>query len=328
MNLRAVAPLLLLLSLASCSKQEESSANLATTESAADAPAADMAGLSKQMAASEAVASPQAPPPQAAPLPDGALTSGALMPANAGERRFVITSSLEFRVQQVLAAALKLEDLAAKHGGFVVDNTINAETGRIERSVRSDGSVLVLSEYTTRGRLILRVPSANTQAFIRELAPLVEFLDNRRFSAQDVHLELLTNRLLADRSAAAQDKLDDLADAPGRIDQRARIIEKGTEAQASRDQAEINRLLLEDRIGFSTIDMAIYQNPEISRNVVSDFDSVRRDNRPDFLPSLWASLKSGWIGLIGLVIGLVSIWPLLLILAVLIVWIARRRKPV
>lgn len=323
MNLRALAPLLLLLSMASCSKREESAANVAATESAADAPAADMAGLSKQMAASEASAAPQAPP-----LSAMALISSALTPPNAGERRFVITSSLEFRVKQVLEAALKLEDLAAKHGGFVVDNSINAETGRIERSVRSDGSVLVLSEYTTRGRLTLRVPSANTQAFIREVAPLVEFLDNRRFSAQDVHLELLANQLLADRSAAAQDKLDDLADDPGRIDQRARVIDKGTEARANRDQAEINRLLLEDRIGFSTIDMAIYQNPEISRNIVSDFDSVRRDNRPDFLPSLSASLKSGWIGLVGFFIGLASVWPLLLVLAVLIVWIVRRRKPV
>lgn len=323
MNLRALAPLLLLLSLASCSKREESAASPAATESAADAPAADMAGLSKQMAASEASAAPQAPP-----LPATALISSALTPPNAGERRFVITSSLEFRVKQVLDAALKLEDLAAKHGGFVVDNSIHAETGRVERSVRSDGSVLVLSEYTTRGRLTLRVPSANTQAFIRELAPLIEFLDNRRFSAQDVHLELLANRLLADRSAAAQGKLDDLADDPGRIDQRARVIDKGTEARASRDQAEINRLLLEDRIGFSTIDMAIYQNPEISRNVVSDFDSVRRDNRPDFLPSLSASLKSGWIGLVGFFIMLAGIWPLLLIAVALIWWLrARSRRP-
>ena len=323
MNYRTVAPLLLLLLLASCSKQEESSANLATTESAADAPAADMAGLSKQMAASEAAAPPQSVSPQATPLQPEALTSGALTPPSTGERRFVITSSLEFRVKHVLEAALKLEDLAAKHGGFVVDNTIHAETGRIERSVRSDGSVLVLSEYTTRGRLTLRVPSANTQAFIREAAPLVEFLDSRQFSAQDVHLELLANR-----SAAAQDKLDDLADDPGRIDQRARVIDKGTEARANRDQAEINRLLLEDRIGFSTIDLAIYQNPEINRNVVSDFDSVRRDSRPDFLPSLSASLKSGWIGLVGFLINLASMWPLMLIVVALIGWLYRRnRKP-
>jgi hypothetical protein len=328
MNYRTVAPLLLLLLLASCAKQEESSANLAATESAADAPAADMAGLSKQMAASEAAAPPQSVSPQATPLQPEALTSGALTPPSTGERRFVITSSLEFRVKHVLEAALKLEDLAAKHGGFVVDNTIHAETGRIERSVRSDGSVLVLSEYTTRGRLTLRVPSANTQAFIREAAPLVEFLDSRRFSAQDVHLELLANRLLADRSAAAQDKLDDLADDPGRIDQRARVIDKGTEARANRDQAEINRLLLEDRIGFSTIDLAIYQNPEINRNVVSDFDSVRRDSRPDFLPSLSASLKSGWIGLVGFLINLASMWPLMLIVIPLIGWLYRRnRKP-
>jgi hypothetical protein len=186
----------------------------------------------------------------------------------------------------------------------------------------------VLSEYTTRGRLTLRVPSANTQAFIREAAPLVEFLDSRQFSAQDVHLELLANRLLANRSAAAQDKLDDLADDPGRIDQRARVIDKGTEARANRDQAEINRLLLEDRIGFSTIDLAIYQNPEINRNVVSDFDSVRRDSRPDFLPSLSASLKSGWIGLVGFLIFLASIWPLLLIIVSVIGWLyVRNRRP-
>ncbi len=320
MKHRAAISLLILLLLVSCSKKEESASNLAMSDRAPAAPAAEMAGLSKQMAASESSAQPPS-----APLLANALVSSALTPV-AGERQFIITSSLNFRVKQVLDAALKLEDLAAKHGGFVVDNTINAEIGRVERNVRSDGSVLVLSQYTTQGKLTLRVPSANTQAFIREVAPLVEFLDSRQFSAQDVHLELLINRLLADRSATKQDKLDDLVTQPGKIDQKAQIIEKGTDARANRDQAEINRLSLEDKIGFSTIDLSIYQNPEISKNVVADFDAVRRDNRPDFLPSLGVSLKSGWYGLIGFLIGLASIWPLLLIAGLAIVLFRYWRK--
>jgi hypothetical protein len=314
MKLRLVVPLIALMLLVSCSKQEEVAADAASVESST-APASVSVDLSKQLAPSD----------DSAPLSTDALTSSALT-QTAVERRFVITSSLEFRVKRVQDSALKVEDLAAKHGGFVVDNTITSDTGRVERNERSDGSVLVLSEYITRGSLIVRVPSANTQAFIRELAPFVEFLDKRQFSAQDVHLELLTQQLLANRSAATQGKLNDLVDQPGKINQKAQIIEKLADAGSGRDQAELNRLLLEDKIGFSTIALAIYQNPDISRNVVNDFDAVRRDNRSDFLPSLWSSLKSGWFGLISFVLGMLSVWPLLLVLGLVLVWIRSRKR--
>lgn len=309
MNFRLVFHVLALLLLVSCSKQEESAAD------AAGAEMSEQASLSKRQSTVEG----------SAQLATELLTSNALT-QDPGERRFVISSSLNFRVKRVQEAALKFEDLAARHGGFVIDNTITADIGRTDRTLRGDGTTLVLSEYITRGSLVVRVPSAHTQAFIRELAPFVVFLDKRQFTAQDVHLELLTQQLLANRSVSTQSQLDELSTQSGKIDQKAQIIEKSSVARSSRDEAEINRLLLEDKIGFSTIELAIYQNPEISRNVVSDFETVRRANRSGFLSSIGVSLKSGWIGLLSFVIALLSIWPALLAGGLALVLLRMRKR--
>ena len=100
-----------------------------------------------------------------------------------------------------------------------------------------DGKLLELAEYTVRGRLTVRVPSANTQAFLRAIVGQMAFLDRRNFDAMDAQFQLLRQQLAYQRSQEAQQDLGQAAQQDGRIDRKADVIQARSDAKSARDEA-------------------------------------------------------------------------------------------
>ncbi|WP_148715601.1 DUF4349 domain-containing protein [Chitinolyticbacter meiyuanensis] len=305
-------PILLVLSLAlaACGKKEEGGGDFSSAESAAPAMA--------EAAPAAAVAS----------SPADALTSRVLgsLPA---DRRFVITASVEARVKDTYRASTAIEDLAATEGGFVIRNDLTAEVSDTREFAQPDGTRLELVQYVTRARLIVRVPTARTQAFLRALAAQIDFLEARSYGAEDVQLDWLRQQLAARRSQEAQQQMGEVASAPGRTSQRIEAIDRQLQTKAARDEAMLAQALLDDKVTYSTVALTLHQPPQLRRTVLADFESALADQRPPFLASLGQSLKTGWRGLQTLVIALAVLWPLWLAVALVlgvVTWHLRRRR--
>lgn len=233
-----------------------------------------------------------------------------------GRRRFVRTAQAEFRVKDVYRSAMAIEDVAAAQGGFVVDNTIDAQTRSVQRRPAGDGKLIELAEYTVQGRLRVRVPSANAQPFLRAIAKEMEFLERRAFQANDAQFELLRRELTRRREELAQQQLGEIADAPGRSDRRAEVVAARSGAMQQRDEALVAQKEYEDRIEFATIDLSLHQLPKIRQTELTDVEAVFRARSPGFFSRLGESLRTGWYGVLELVLWLMQAWPAWLLLGV------------
>lgn len=317
-----------------CAKQES------PASTAADAGSAEMAQavLADQVAAPAAPPMPQeekqasakasgsaAPPP---PDPQTQLQSSS-MAFDDGERKFIRTANAQFSVKEVYRSALAIEDLAAQYGGFVTRNDIRADVDETLSRPDGDGQVIDLTTYTLRADLQVRVPSARTQEFLRAMAAQVDFLDRRGFSAQDAQFELLRQKLAFARQQQAQGALGEVADGAGRASTKTDAIYARTEAQAQRDEASIAQKTFEDRVAYSTLDLALYQAPQVRRTVRPDVEAIVRAESPGFFVRLWHSMRAGWDGFLALIVALAALWPLWLV-AIAAGWWLRRlmmRRP-
>jgi hypothetical protein len=312
----------LTLLIAACSNQRQ-----AETSAAADAmqsaPAAQdkaapvppmevVAGAGARLAAARAPTTPEA------------QLQSAAMTVPDGERRFIRTASAQFRVRDVYRSALAIEDMAGRFGGFVTSNRINAEIDSTDARPSGDGRIIELATYTTRGALQVRVPSARTQDFLRELASQVEFLDNRNFAATDAQFELLRQKLAYARGQDAQRALGDVAAAGGRTSDRVDAVDARNASQAQRDEALIAQKTFEDRVAFSTIDLGLYQAPQVRRSERLDVEAIVRDEASGFFVRLWHGVAGDWYALLDVVVALSRLWPLWL-LALAGLWCFRRR---
>lgn len=323
MNSRGAAlALAVTLTLGACAKQQSEPE---AAEAASAAPQADdaVAPMGRKMDRSAAEASA----PAAAPLPVGALESSALDPTSDGERRFIRRADATFDVRDVYRSALAIEDLVAAHGGFVTRNSINAQVQDVQTRPIGDGELLELATYMVRGELQLRLPTARTQVFLRDLAKQIEFLHARNFTAQDAQFELLRRKLAQARNEQAQRAQGESLDDGGRLRDRTTAIDARTQAQLARDEARVEQRIYEDQIAFSTIDLAMNQAPQLRRSTRVDIDAALRQAGPSFFARVGQSLAAGWNGLLTAVVALTVVWPLwLLVAAVLGVYLWWRRR--
>lgn len=265
----------------------------------------------------------------ASSLPIAALESSVLDTINDGERRFIRRADARFEVADVHRSAQAIEKLVSRHGGFVLDNTVMTRREQSKTRTLGDGQLLELTPYVVHGQLQMRLPSANTQAFLRDLAGQVEFLNERSFHAEEVQFELLRRRLAQARNEQALRAHSNSAEGGGRLSDRTEAIQARTAAQEARDDAHIEQQGYKDRIAYSTIDLNIRQAPRLRRSVQVGVDAALRDAGPGFPSRLRQALVAGWQDLLGVVLRFGRLWPLWLLASGAVIaarWCWRRHR--
>jgi hypothetical protein len=317
--------LLLLVGLSACSRSSQQASPAAEASMAAGADVAQGDGDATRARAAAAPAADAVAVEEDHGATAEQVASSAATYTDA-QRKFIRTAQAEFRVDDVYRSALAIEDVVAAQGGFVVKNDIAAQTLDTQRRPMGDGKLLELAEYTVRGRLTVRVPSANTQAFLRAIVGQMAFLERRNFEAMDAQFQLLRQQLAYQRSQQAQQDLGQAAQLGGRIDRKADVIQARGDAKSARDEALIAQKEFEDRIAFSTIDLSLYQASKIRRTELTDVEAVFQQNSPGFFARFGDSLRVGWYGVLDAVIELAKPWPLWLLVVVGAIAYRRFRK--
>lgn len=326
------------LALSGCSRQHPSAEAEAPAAQGRATAVADMAPNPTDNVAEAAAAAPMAAAKaaaDAAPADDAVTVPGvsadamgsAAMTQDTGTRRFVRTAQVDCQVRDVQRASLRIEDLAARFGGFVTRNDLTAEPGRVVRRPIGDARLVELTTYTVRGDLQVRVPSDRAQAFLRAIAAEMEFLDRRHFEAVDAQFELLRRELARRRHDMAQAALREAAARGGKLVDRAEAIDRRVDQQTARDEALIEQRTYEDRVAFATLDVSMRQPEQVRRAERPDIDAVLRREGPGFFARIGDAFVDGWRGLLDVAVGLASAWPLWFMLAAALgAWRAWRRR--
>ncbi len=321
---RTAGCLTLIVAIGACAKKEE--------------PGAATARLAEEISATRTAPAPVAKPSARAAAADAGADKEVTTASQTqqmgssaatyvdGERKFIRKASAQFNVKDVYVAALGIEDTVAAHGGFVVLNHITTESIRKESRPIGDGKLLELNEYKVQGQLVVRVPSARTQEFLRAIVGHIVFLDQRSFSAHDAQFDLLRRQLDAIRNQETQGELGQAIQDGGKLGQKADAITARGEVKGARDAALLEKKEFEDQVAFSTIELSMYQQSKLVQSERADIDAAFRKAGPGFFSQLGEKLKGGWEGLLSFVLVLVGIWPVLLIGAFATVAVMRVRR--
>lgn len=306
-------------------------------EQAADAGGASVAS-DDRVEMSAPAAAPVMPPMAEKAAADAPAVTGpgvsadamgsAAMTQDVGTRRFIRSAQVDGQVQDVQRAITHIEDLAARFGGFVTRNDLSTSAGRVERRAIGDGRLVELTTYVVEGQLQVRVPSGRAQAFLRAIAPALEFLDRRHYEAIDAQFELLRRELAQQRHDGAQAALGAATARGGKLADQADAIDRRAQQQAGRDEALIEQRIYEDRVAFATLDLTLRQPERVRRAERPDVDAILRHEGPGFASRLGDAIAGGWRGLLDVAVAAIALWPLwlLVVLALAIVRAVRRRR--
>ena len=72
-------------------------------------------------------------------------------------------------------------------------------------------------------------------------------------------------------------------------------------------------------MAFATLDLSLYQLPQMRRTEMADMEAAVRDKSPGSFTRLGKSLSVGWYGVLEFCLQLVKLWPLWVVLLLAVV---------
>jgi len=204
------------------------------------------------------------------------------------ERKTIKTANIRFQVKDLIESTQRIEAIVGQYDGFIA-------------SMNQDNS-----NYSINSEMTLRVPVESLDKFLNEIEKEAIYTHYKRINAQDVTEEfvdkssrLSTKKEVRDRYIAIlRDKaktVKDVLDAEEKI----RVIQEEIESIEGRLKYLNNQTTL------STVTIDMYQQIEYKKSPDT--------HEKSFFSKIANGFGNGWKLIQGITIGLVTIWPLLLI---------------
>ena len=252
---------------------------------------------------------------KAKPNVGAAISSSAAVQGSDTTKHFIRVADLRFRVKDVVRATLGIEDIVGAHDGWVTKTQLRSEPRGTTNIPVSEDSLLEVSRYELVNTITLRVPNTALDSTLRQIGRWVDLFDHRNIQADDIRLRMMANAMAVRRAKAHSLRVANAIDDKGRKLKETLSAEEALQASdEKRDQGILNNLELADRVTYSMVTVDIYQRTVIRREMIANERSIE-----GYRPSLWSrltdALADGWRLVEMAITGLISIWPVVLLLS-------------
>ena len=240
---------------------------------------------------------------------ESVTTDSVAMPLNSPERKIIHTADFRCEVANVLTAVDTLERAVTSAGGVVQESRVENNTDMAKEVYYKSDSLKKMHTYTTTAMLTLRVPVAALDSVVHSIPAMVSFIDSRTLKQSDVTADYTANKLqietgtkvyTAEKATKLAKKAEDLV--------AVQQYEDENTAQYINRKIEHMRLL--DEVNYATLTIALAQPPQVYVQVVSNPDFI---TAVPFTTQLGEAVREGVTMLEGLFVGLVTIWPFILL---------------
>lgn len=243
------------------------------------------------------------------------ISSNAAVEKKDSNRKFVRTADLKFKVKNVAKSTYAIENIVAKNGGFVTFTDLKSNINEKSETKISQDSTLETTHFTVDNTITLRVPNTQLDTVLKSMVKEVAFLDSRLIKADDVALQLLSNKMAKKRLNSHQKRLEKGIDTKGKkLNDITNAEDKVLDRETESDETVLKNLSLEDQVNFSTVTLYLYQRESVLQEIVANEKSINA-YRPHIGLQVWDSLKTGWFMFEAIIAFVVQFWSILLIAA-------------
>ena len=232
---------------------------------------------------------------------------------NDSVHQFIRTANIKFKTADVIKASDEIESLVGMHAGYITYTQLNSEENNTTRTQVNEDSTMLTTLYTVRNTMTIRVPNTQLDSFLKALSKEVDFLDYRTIKADDISGLLLSNSMEQKRLQAHRHRLMAAIDNRGRKLNEIQNAEYNLlDTQLDADDATLSTHSLADQVHFSTIQLEIYQNQSIKKEMVANA-KYPEPYKEGFGKKVINSLTTGFEYVTDLVVFILRFWWLILI---------------
>jgi len=210
------------------------------------------------------------------------------------DRKLIKEGHIEFETQNIEATRKQIMDAVQQYKGYISADNEYKSPGRISNT------------------LSVRVPSAQFDNFLNDATKGVQHFDSKNINVQDVTEEFLDITARIKTKKELESRYLELLKMAKSVSEMMEIERQLSDLRGQIESIEGRLKYLEKSVAFSTLNISFYKNIPNSAAFASKFKT---------------GFRNGWENLIWFGIGLVNIWPfVLLIIGIVIAFRRWKRK--
>ncbi len=177
----------------------------------------------------------------------------------------------------------------------------------------------VQEEYIKENKIIIRIPQLMFDKALDSINKISTFIENRTIKTKDVTEEYVDIEARLKTKIEVKNRYETILRTKAEtVEDLLKTESKLNELQSTIEEIQGRQRYLNSKISYSTISIDLYEEVNLR-------DELEK-NKPTFLMKIKEGIVFGWSFLAMLCIGVFYIWPLLILIIILIVYLKRRKK--
>lgn len=237
------------------------------------------------------------------------------------DKQFIKNADVNMEVKDVYETTISIEKSVQELGGFVTISNLQSNVISEDTYNTSDENAVLVKKYQTENRMQLRVPTERLGELLTKINDKKLFLNSRQINAEDITSSIKYAQLESKRIEKNSKNISELKSNKDKV-------ELDNENMAEDNQQQLANMDVTDNLKYSTVDIYI-KEPKIrvAEIAITNTKSIDDKYKFDFFYSAKSAFVEGYYLIQKIFVGLITIWPILLIGAA-VFYFARKRKPV
>jgi len=236
------------------------------------------------------------------------------------DKQFVKTADVNMEVKDVYETTIALEKTLKNLGGFVTSSRLNSEIVSENTYNISDENATLVRKFQTQNIMQVRVPTEKLAEFLTLINDQKVFLNSRAILAEDVTANIKLAELEEKRAAKTAQNIAKIANNKDKV-----IL--SNENQSEANYQKVASFEITDQLKYSTVDLFL-KEPKVRVAEIAVTNTTNMDNKfkSNFFYEAKNALVEGFYLIQKIILGLLQIWPLLLIGGIVFYFYKRRKS--
>ena len=237
------------------------------------------------------------------------------------DKEFIKTADVNMEVKDVYDATISIEKSLKDLGGFVTSSRLNSQTISEETFNTSNEHAILVRKFQTENTMQVRVPSEKLGEFLNLINNKKVFLNSRVILAEDVTSNIKLAKLEEKRNAKTAENIHKLKTNTDKVSMIDDNLSEG-------NLQKISTYEMSDLLKYSTVDIFIKEPKlRIAEIAVTNTRNIDNKYKFNFFYDVKNAFVEGFYLIQRLIVGLVSIWPILVIASLIFYFLRKRKKP-
>lgn len=239
--------------------------------------------------------------------------------AQVKDKQFIKSADVNMEVKDVYDATIFIENSLKNLGGFVTSSQLNSQTLSENTYTISDEKSMLVRKFQTENRMEVRVPTEKLGELLQFINDKKVFLNSRIILAEDVTSNIKLAELEAKRNTKTGTNIEKLKQDKGKVNMGNANDQEG-------NYQEISSFDMKDQLKYSNVKIYVKEpQVRIAQIPVVNIQNIDDQYKYNFLYDAKNALVEGFYLIQKIILGLLKIWPLVLI-GLVITFFYRRKK--